>query len=449
MTRWWSCGLVVLCAVVGTVAVAGQTAKTQLVARYALDRDLTDATRYHAPLQAAHALLQPGKGLFCSGLYVLDDPDGCDVHTPPMDEWDVSSFTISAQFLVPKRWPFPNPVFVAGRSRRWLGYELQPDGGIQLLFNNSQRVDCRLTYRIGVWHEATLTYDGSSLALYLDGMPGCRLEAKLNSGSESGSGSEKQLMLTNFSNAETFYGGVRELTLSNGVLIPPRRTPEPDPTPNPAAPTLAPVDQFMLTCPTAGQMAAIDKDLRLAFQDDPTKDEPLACAAAAGSRDLSPFQRRVYNTLRVMQQLQFDQPLPWTKEPLYGWFTHLVGGIRFDKTAPETCCVAPRTISISTGAFNATYTDLWIDRAQKGAGTAALLLRFVHQARHADGGLHNCARGRDRTPADLGPWGVEYSLTRWLAEHTDQAFFSAGSTHYADVLTKQGNRMLHDDFCSP
>ena len=47
----------------------------------------------------------------------------------------------------------------------------------------------------------------------------------------------------------------------------------------------------------------------------------------------------------------------------------------------------------------------------------------------------------------MGSWGVQYYLARWLAEHTDQAFFSVASLHYADDLAKEAKTILRDEFC--
>jgi hypothetical protein len=229
----------------------------QLVVHYPLASDLNDATGNNPPIQASNAQFQSGKGIFCNDQYARESAKGCDVRTPNLKDLNLSTLTISAQFLVP-RMPIPaNPVLVAGEGWRWLFYELRPGGGIRLGYNNDQFVDCSVRYRLGVWHEATITFDGETTTLYLDGVAGCRAKA----------------------------------------------APIED---------LAPVDLFLGRCPTTLQVASIDADLRLAFESDPTKSEPLACTAGAGSRDLSPMKKRVYNTLLLMRQIQFDQPLPWT-----------------------------------------------------------------------------------------------------------------------------------------
>jgi hypothetical protein len=314
------------CAAVLFTAGLARTSLPQgshLVAHYPLANDLDDATGNNAPVEANNAPFQAGKSIFCNGRYLRDVADACMVRTPILKDLDVTAFTISAQFLVPQAWVPTNPVLVAGASSRWLSYDLQQGGGVRLVYNSNQIVACSVKYRIGVWHEATITFDGETTTLYLDGTAGCRVKASLQSGNE------KFILLTNFGNATAFYGMFRDLKVYNGVVVPPHTTPTPDNMPDPSPQNLAPVDLFLKKCPTRDQLASVDADLRLAFESDPTKGEPLACTAAAGSRDLSPMKRRVYNSLLLMRQIQFDRPLPWTQEPLYRWLVGAIKGIRF------------------------------------------------------------------------------------------------------------------------
>ena len=75
------------------------------------------------------------------------------------------------------------------------------------------------------------------------------------------------------------------------------------------------VDPLIATCPSAADVAAISADLDLSFESDPTGGT-LVCTAAAGSADLTRAQERAFQALRVMRQLQFTRPLPWTSLPL-------------------------------------------------------------------------------------------------------------------------------------
>ena len=412
-----------------------------LIAHYPLADSLFDATRTHSPLIVSNAPFHAGRGIFCSGEYVLDWKEGCDVQTAFLKQLDPSSFTISAQFLVPRRLPRSNPVLVLGRSSRALGYGLLPDGRIQLLTNNRVFTDCSVKYRPGFWHEATIAFDGETTTLYLDGEAGCRVKGPLNTMDD------RAVMLTNYGGAQTYYGFFRQLRIHNGAVAPERRTPVADDVPAPAPLYIPPVDQVLATCPTAAQVEAVNRDLRLDFDADPTAREPLACKSSDGSRDLSPMKRRVYNVLLLMQRLEFDQPLPWTKAPLYRWLTSAIRGMRFRSDIPNSfCCNPDRVINLrETTASSA--SDRWVDPSWGAAvGVYGLMPVIVHEARHADGRPHTCG-AKDRTPEELGGWGAHYYLLRWLTEHTDQAFFSAGPRNYNDRLRRQADNALKNSFC--
>jgi hypothetical protein len=421
------------------LARAPQPQGPHLVAHYPLAHDLDDATGNNAPVEVKNAPFQAGKSIFCNGRYVRDVADACVVRSPMLKDLDVSAFTISAQFLIPRAWVPTNPVLVAGASSRWLSYDLQQGGGVRLVYNSNQIVACSVKYRIGFWHEATITFDGDTTTLYLDGVPGCRVKASLQPGNE------KFILLTNFGNATAFYGMFRDLKIYNGVVVPPHKTPVADDLPDPSPQNLAPVDLFLKKCPTLDQLASVDADLRLAFESDPTKDEPLACTANGGSRDLSPMKRRVYNSLLLMRQIQFDRPLPWTKEPLYRWLVGAINGIRFrGDITNSSCCNPERTVAITT-AVSIRSTDRWVEPAMHG-GLDGFILVLVHEARHAQGAIHTCGT-KDRRLDEMGSWAVQYYLARWLAEHTDQSLFTSGTIRYTERLVKEADNLLQQQFC--
>lgn len=175
-----------------------------------------------------------------------------------------------------------------------------------------------------------------------------------------------------------------------------------------------------------------------------------ACRSSEGSRNLSPFKRRVYNTMLLMQQLEFDRPLPWTTAPLYRWLTSTIRGIRFRRDIVNPFCCSPeRVINLKTGTADAIPSDRWMDPALGAAlGVHWLMPVIVHEARHADGYPHTCG-SNDRSIEELGGWGVHYHLLRWLGEHTDQAFFSAGPRNYNARLKGKADAILENHMCGP
>jgi hypothetical protein len=221
-----------------------ENAASQLIAYYPLDGILTDVTGKNPPILAANAKFVASKAIFCNGVPGYGGiQEGCDVNTPYLMDLNLASFTISARFLVPKTKVLRNPVFVGGPDYRWLFYELDPDGGIRLGYNNNKSVECAVKYKYGFWHEAAITFDGKTVALYLDGIQGCSVNAALNIHND------KAIVLYNSSNATAFYGMLRALKVYNGVLVPHAKTPIVDTIAEPPRENLAPVDLILTLCP--------------------------------------------------------------------------------------------------------------------------------------------------------------------------------------------------------
>jgi len=421
--------------------VAQQPAR--LIAHFPLTTDLNDATGNHPPIRASNAPIVPAKGIFCNGLIPRPPVEGCDVRTPALSGLSFSSLSMSAQFFISRMRTLTNPVFVGGPTYRWLYADLGDRGRVRLGYNSNQFAECSVKYRVGVWHEVTITFDGRAATLYLDGVRGCSATTTLNTGEQ------RVVLLTNTANATAFYGVLRDLRVYDGVVVPERRTPVEDRFDEPPPPNLAPVDLMLARCPTREELVSVDRDLRLSFDTDPTSDEPRACSASEGSRDLSPMQKRMYNTLLLMKQLQFDRPLPWTREPLYRWFTNAVDRIRFRADITNSSCCGPgRTMNVAMGGDGRqaiVFTDRWVEPAVRG-GLDSFLLLLAHEARHADGYGHTCGT-RDQAPEEMGGWGVQYYLARWLAEHTDQAFFTSGTIRYTDRAARMAAQLRTTSFC--
>lgn len=266
--------------------------------------------------------------------------------------------------------------------------------------------------------------------------------------------------------------------------------------PTPASSTLLTIDDLLSRCPTADEVAVIDADIRLTFGDglgpgEPTHTPPpdgrhgpfgpLICEADLGSADLDEVQARIYQALIIMQHLQFEIPLPWTDKPLYEWFVSTVKGVDTDPIFEYSRCCNPDGV-IAIGRFSlpaAKMAARWIDpqltrsyylptsdaRVQlTGEGMYPLVVLLVHAARYHEVGWYTCMRGSpgtspvqqtnawgdDWTLAELGAWGVEHFFLKWLAEHTDRAFFSASGSDpdlYRKIARADAERILATRFC--
>ncbi|MGB7537685.1 MAG: hypothetical protein WBM17_04030 [Anaerolineales bacterium] len=191
-----------------------------------------------------------------------------------------------------------------------------------------------------------------------------------------------------------------------------------------STPAYATIDEFFDRCPTAKEVAALEADIPVTIDSDPTAGT-LACKESEGSLDLTPLQKRAYQSILIMKVIRFDAPLPWTDKSLYPWFVDTVDGIRFRTgLANSFCCEPANVINIQVADNSFIFlTDRWIDPAM-GGGLMDTMVLYVHEARHNEGYVHTC-NCDDNTIAEMGSWGVQYYLFQWLAQHIDPAFFWA------------------------
>lgn len=225
-----------------------------------------------------------------------------------------------------------------------------------------------------------------------------------------------------------------------------------------ATPEFSTIDGFFERCPTAKEIAALRADIKITFEADPTAGTP-ACKESEGSLDLSPLQKRAYQSVMIMKAIRFDSPLPWTNKSLYPWFIDTIDGIRFRAGIGYSYCCEPEN-TINVRIAENSYLELtgrWIDPSL-GGGLMDTMVLFAHEARHNEGYPHSCNAGADdKTVAEMGSWGVQYYLLQWLAQHTDPAFFRApGSDPDAyrrialnDMVTIRNSRFCDEPTLTP
>lgn len=195
-----------------TAHSATATAIARLVAHYPLTEDVVDVTGKQANATLQNAPFTDDS-VYCNGIYPgSSDPNACVVSTASLSGFDFSSFSIEIEFNadVFRRMP----VFVGGRSFRWIGFELNNNGSVSLLYNNSSRETCNVDYEIDRWHRAVVTYDGSQARLYLDNRLGCTVSFNLVHGND------RDVSVINYSNGTIFQGNVRELKVYNEPITP-------------------------------------------------------------------------------------------------------------------------------------------------------------------------------------------------------------------------------------
>ena len=177
----------------------------------------------------------------------------------------------------------------------------------------------------------------------------------------------------------------------------------------------SPVEDLIRGCPSSAEVTAIDGDLSIAFESDPTAGT-LVCRAADGSVDLTRFEERAYQALHVVKALRFSRPLPWTSADLYTWLVATIDGIRFRADiATSFCCDPVNVIDLLASSNSAAlFTNRWM-AADAPIGLDDLVALVVHETRHNNGKPHTCNGVDDQTVGELGAWGVEYYLELWEA----------------------------------
>ncbi len=209
------------------------------------------------------------------------------------------------------------------------------------------------------------------------------------------------------------------------------------------------IDDYLSRCPTAAEIASVDAALSIQFEDDPSA-PTLVCTVAEGSQNLTQLQKNTYNTILLMRELEFDQPLPWTPKQLYQWFIDAVDGIRFRGNIPYSfCCEPDKIINIRVADnFGAIHDERWGNFGDSGTngGMYVFMGLLIHEARHGEGNYpHTCSFSKDNTIAEMGAWGVHYYFFKWLAYHSDPCFVAPGdfyTTFYLENAAQRAHNML-------
>jgi hypothetical protein len=191
----------------------------------------------------------------------------------------------------------------------------------------------------------------------------------------------------------------------------------------------SPVEAFVQACPPAADIAQIDSELTLSFEQDPTAGT-VVCTAAQSGRDLTRVQERAYQALRLMRRAEYARPLPWTGSSLWGWFTNAIRGIRFRGDIGNSyCCEPSNTINIQTSAvvapppFPELGNRFMHPDYQIGLNNLDSLL--AHEARHNEGKPHTCGNA-DQTLAEGGAYAIAFDLSLWNALYSGSFYDEDG-----------------------
>lgn len=179
-----------------------------LIAYYPLKTNGNDDLGNNAAMTLTNTPFQNG-GIYCNGLN-----NDCLALTPPVNNFKFNSFTISVDFLVTEN--ITQPVFVCGRGCRWLGFYLKADGKVDLLYNNNNHLPSAITYSLNQWHNAQITYDGTTVNMFLDNVLVCSANIPLT---YAVCGSyDTQIGVKNYSNNQVLKGFIKNLKIYNNAI---------------------------------------------------------------------------------------------------------------------------------------------------------------------------------------------------------------------------------------
>lgn len=180
----------------------------------------------------------------------------------------------------------------------------------------------------------------------------------------------------------------------------------------------------VLPCPDSVDVSDIGADIALVFEAEPSQRPEIVCGSTTDpGRALSRRQERAFQALLLMRRLRFDSPLPWTSLSLYDWFRTTVAGVRFRSDISASFCCAPARV------INIKYPGDPYDGETSLPGWPLQVL--VHEARHIEAGGHPCGGTKDDRVDDLGAFGVQYHLLRFMADHETSGVLSSPYQAYA------------------
>jgi len=207
-------------------------------------------------------------------------------------------------------------------------------------------------------------------------------------------------------------------------------------------PTYESLGAILSTCPLDCEVSAIDSDFSIIF--DGAADIPEYACLDGQDPDAGENPRLVlYQLIRALAALEFDQPLPWTELSLYDWLKNSVTGFVITDVPESYCCDDHGRIVLSIADLTRPLPARW-DSPHPRAGLCDLAGMIVHEARHVEVGPHTCGDA-DTTADEMGPWGAQYHFYVWLAEQTSPGMLSELELQCARAHAQMN--LIH--FCNP
>jgi len=178
-------------------ALAGDT-----LAYYPLTSNGVDQMGLNANMTLTNAPFLSG-GVYCNG-----SAAGYTVLTPQINNFLFDNFYIGFDFMVEEY--LTQPVIVGGTSYRWLGFYLKADSTLSMLYNNNNYEVSTVTYEPLQWYTGSITYDGTTARIYLNGSLVTAWTTSLTY-----IATDTEIGTRNYANVATFKGYLRNLIIIN------------------------------------------------------------------------------------------------------------------------------------------------------------------------------------------------------------------------------------------
>ena len=208
------------------------------------------------------------------------------------------------------------------------------------------------------------------------------------------------------------------------------------------------LNEMLKNCPTAEEIEQFNSDFEI------TSDIPFEEYACENGKNPKYFgvgldsHLVLYQMLSLMNYLEFSKPLPWTDKQLYYWFRDSVENIHLDSST-EYPFYFDDSIHFRLSDMGRKWNGQWIDEQLDG-GMANLIILAAHEARHAQKN-HTCDflsevnnYIRDLSLGELGSWGVQYYLEKWMADYLSENLQTYGARK---SLEYRANDILKTRFC--
>jgi hypothetical protein len=179
-----------------------------LVAKYSLNNTAVDSTGRNGNITLTNAPYQADGSVYSNGIYPYSGTSGCTIRTPRLSAFNFNKFCISFEFKINSLPSYRKPIIVGGNSYRWIGVNVEPNGTISMLWNNSNITGSSKTIPLGRFNTAVIQYNGSTAELYINGELACSQAFTLVHGNDP------NIQNTNFSNGTTFLGYLRNLQVN-------------------------------------------------------------------------------------------------------------------------------------------------------------------------------------------------------------------------------------------